>query len=139
MVSVAGRLEDGTIADHLVNWLSPFKERVTVVTGGEEGGAVRRHPERRPHLPRQRRCRHQPLGVHGLLPRGERGDSITYSLQRQEPLATEHQAFRDAINGDASNIVTMREGLHTVRTVEAVLESAREGQVVRLDTAASGE
>ncbi|MGO2774412.1 MAG: Gfo/Idh/MocA family protein, partial [Brachybacterium tyrofermentans] len=33
MVSVTGRLEDGTITNHLVNWLSPFKERVTVVTG----------------------------------------------------------------------------------------------------------
>ena len=61
------------------------------------------------------------------------GDSITYALQRQEPLATEHQAFRDAINGDSSNIVTMREGLHTVRTVEAVLESAQDGRVVTLD------
>ena len=60
------------------------------------------------------------------------GDSITYALQRHEPLATEHQAFRDAINGDPSNIVTMREGLHTVRTVEAVLESAARGTVVEL-------
>ena len=54
-------------------------------------------------------------------------------------LATEHQAFRDAIHGDASNIVTMREGLHTVRTVEAVLESARNGSVFRPDGPADGE
>ena len=37
------------------------------------------------------------------------------------------------MNGDSSNIVTMREGLHTVRTVEAVLESAQDGRVVTLD------
>src|SRR5690625_6487640 len=33
MVSVAGCLADGTITNHMVNWLSPFKERMTVVTG----------------------------------------------------------------------------------------------------------
>ena len=59
------------------------------------------------------------------------GDSITYALHRQEPLATEHQAFRDAINGEGSNIVTMREGLQTVRAVEAVRRSARDGRIVR--------
>ncbi|MGP9707021.1 hypothetical protein [Brachybacterium sp. AOP24-D1-21] len=53
------------------------------------------------------------------------GDSITYALQRKEPLLTEHEALRDAVLGDSSNIVTMREGLHAVRTVEAVLDSAR--------------
>ena len=51
MVSVTGRLEDGTITNHLVNWLTPFKERVTVVTG-EKGALIADTLERGPHLPR---------------------------------------------------------------------------------------
>ncbi|MGP9682710.1 MULTISPECIES: Gfo/Idh/MocA family protein [unclassified Brachybacterium] len=138
MVSVAGRLEDGTITNHLVNWLSPFKERVTVVTG--ENGALiadTLNADLTFHANGEATTNlwESMASFRGV----SEGDSITYSLQRQEPLATEHQAFRDAINGDSSNIVTMREGLHTVRTVEAVLESAREGTVVSLDRTAPGE
>lgn len=33
MVSAVGRLSDGTMVNHLVNWLSPLKERFTSVTG----------------------------------------------------------------------------------------------------------
>ena len=33
MVSVTGDLTSGSIVSHLVNWLSPFKERFTAVTG----------------------------------------------------------------------------------------------------------
>src|SRR5690349_2125332 len=33
LVAVVGQLADGTVTSHLVNWLSPLKERVTIVTG----------------------------------------------------------------------------------------------------------
>src|SRR5918999_620733 len=33
MVAVVGQLSDGAMVNHLVNWLSPLKERSTVVTG----------------------------------------------------------------------------------------------------------
>ena len=39
LVSAVGQLADGTVTNHLVNWLSPFKERVTVITG-ERGAYV---------------------------------------------------------------------------------------------------
>ncbi|WP_193105410.1 Gfo/Idh/MocA family protein [Brachybacterium sp. FME24] len=132
MVSIAGRLADETITNHLVNWLTPFKERVTVVTG-EKGALVgdtinadltfHANGEATTNLWESM------ASFRGV----SEGDSITYALQRKEPLLTEHEAFRDAVNGDSSNIVTMREGLHTVRAVEAVLASARDGQVVSLD------
>ena len=133
MVSVSGRLADGTITNHLVNWLTPFKERVTVVTG-ENGALVgdTLNADLTFHANGE-----APTNLWESMAsfRGvSEGDSITYALQRKEPLLTEHEAFRDAILGDASNIVTMREGLHTVRTVEAVLESAREGTVVAPDS-----
>ena len=131
MVSVSGRLADGTITNHLVNWLTPFKERVTVVTG-ENGALVgdTLNADLTFHANGESTTNlwESMASFRGV----SEGDSITYALQRKEPLATEHEAFRDAILGDASNIVTMREGLHTVRTVEAVLESARDDRVVSL-------
>jgi UDP-N-acetylglucosamine 3-dehydrogenase len=39
LVAVTGQLADGTVTNHLVNWLSPLKERVTVITG-EKGAFV---------------------------------------------------------------------------------------------------
>ena len=39
LVAVVGLLDDGTVTNHLVNWLSPMKERVTIVTG-EKGTFV---------------------------------------------------------------------------------------------------
>ena len=33
MVAAIGQLADGTIVSHLVNWLSPLKERYVAVTG----------------------------------------------------------------------------------------------------------
>nr|WP_157773417.1 Gfo/Idh/MocA family oxidoreductase [Brachybacterium vulturis] len=132
MVSIAGRLQDETITNHLVNWLTPFKERITVVTG--EKGALVADTLNADLTFHSNADAATNLWESMASFRGvSEGDSIRYALQRQEPLATEHQAFRDAIGGDSSNIVTMREGLHTVRTVEAVLESAREGRVVTLD------
>lgn len=132
MVSIAGTLASGTITGHLVNWLSPFKERVTVVTG-EKGALVGdtvtadltfyANGENATNLWESM------ASFRGV----SEGDMVRYALQRKEPLRTEHEAFRDAVLGvDDSNIVTMREGLHTVRTVEAVLESARAGRVVSL-------
>ena len=35
---ITGRLADGVIVNHVVNWLSPMKERITIVTG--ERGAL---------------------------------------------------------------------------------------------------
>ncbi len=129
MVSIAGTLVDGTITNHLVNWLSPFKERTTVVTG-EKGALVA--DTINADLTFHTNGRHQTNLWESMASfRGvSEGDVVQYALQRKEPLAAEHEAFRDAVLGEGRNIVTMREGLHTVRAVEAVLESARSGRVV---------
>ena len=71
MVAATGKLANGTITNHLVNWLSPMKERVTVVTG-EKRRVRRGHADRRPHLLRQRRGQHR-VGRGDELPRRVRG------------------------------------------------------------------
>ena len=131
MVSITGRLEDGTITNHLVNWLTPFKERVTVVTG-EKGALVgdTLNADLTFHSNAEAATNfwESMASFRGV----SEGDSITYSLDRKEPLRLEHEALRNAINGDACNIVTMRDGLQTVRAVEAVLESARREAMIHL-------
>jgi predicted dehydrogenase len=57
---------------------------------------------------------------------------IRFAIQKREPLRVEHEAFRDAILGEPSEVVTMEQGLRTLEVVEAVLESARSGQSVEL-------
>lgn len=130
LVAVTGRLVDGTVTNHLVNWLSPMKERVTVITG-EKGAFVADTlsadltfyangsvPTEWAHI----------AGFRGV----SEGDMIRYSFPKPEPLRTEHEAFRDAVLGKDSAIVSLEEGARTLAVAEAVLESAATGQTVPL-------
>ncbi|HYO86340.1 MAG TPA: Gfo/Idh/MocA family oxidoreductase [Dermatophilaceae bacterium] len=130
LVAVTGTLERGAVTNHLVNWLSPFKERVTIVTG-EKGAFIA-----------DTLTADLTFHANGLVEttwpdvarfRGvTEGDMIRYAIPKVEPLQSEHAAFRDAVLGKVSDIVTFTQGLETVRVAEAVLESARSGQTVAL-------
>jgi UDP-N-acetylglucosamine 3-dehydrogenase len=124
LVAATGTLEDGTVTNHLVNWLSPMKERVTVVTG-ERGAFIADtltadltfHANGEIHTDWDAISRFR--GV-------SEGDMIRYAFPKPEPLATEAIAFRDAILGRGSGIVTMRQGLQAVAVAEAMLRSSLE-------------
>ena len=135
MVAVTGRLSGGPIVNHLVNWLSPNKERFTAVTGTNgcfiadtltadltfhANGA-------------------QTMGWEALQAfRGvSEGDSTRYALSKREPLQVEHERFRDAVRGGGQGIVTLREGMRTVQVADAVLESASTGTTVVVPTLAA--
>jgi predicted dehydrogenase len=60
------------------------------------------------------------------------GDVTRYAIPKREPLRVEHEAFRDAILGQPSDVVTMEQGLRTLEGVEGVLESASTGRSVDL-------
>jgi predicted dehydrogenase len=130
LVAVVGQLLDGTVTSHLVNWLSPMKERVTIVTG--EGGAFVADTLQADLT----------FYANGLIPttwdeiasfRGvTEGDMVRYAFPKPEPLRTEHEAFRDAVLGKDADIVTMHQGLETVVVAEAVIASARTGRVIDL-------
>ncbi|GAB78329.1 Predicted dehydrogenase [Austwickia chelonae] len=130
LVAVTGRLADGTVTSHLVNWLTPFKERVTVITG-ERGAFVvdtltadlTFHANGSVETPWE--------GVAQFRGVTE-GDSIRYGFAKKEPLLLEHEAFRDAVLGKESDIVTMAQGLATVKVAQAVLQSASTAKTVEL-------
>jgi len=61
------------------------------------------------------------------------GDVIRYAFAKPEPLKMEHEAFRDAVlglPGATDRIVTMEQGLATVRVASAMIESANTRSVI---------
>lgn len=125
MITVTGRLANGVIVNHLVNWLSPMKERVTVVTG-DRGTFIA-----------DTATGDLTFYANGTIPlewesmlafRGvSEGDITRFSFAKREPLRVEHESFRDAVLGKPSHVVTMEQGLRTLEVVEGALASATSG------------
>jgi predicted dehydrogenase len=155
MVAATGLLDNGVITSHLVNWLSPTKERVTVVTG-ERGAFVADTLTADLTFHENGTINTEWESVANF--RGVSEGNITrLAIPKREPLKVEHEAFRDAVlanrgllprpsaaaaaaehNGGAgagrqvATIVTMREGLNTLRVAEAMIASAKESRTVGL-------
>jgi predicted dehydrogenase len=130
LIAVVGTLQDGTITSHLVNWLSPLKERVTILTGEKgafladtltadltfyENGNVTSSWDEIAQF----------RGV-------SEGNIIRYAIPKHEPLRMEHENFRDAILGKPADIVTMEQGLTTILIAEAMIKSAKTNQTVNI-------
>jgi UDP-N-acetylglucosamine 3-dehydrogenase len=128
LVAVVGQLSEGTITNHLVNWLSPFKERVTVLTGTK--GAFVADTLTADLSFYANGQLEQPWDAIANFRGVTEGDVIRYAIAKPEPLRVEHEQFRDALLGLDADIVTMDQGLATVRVTEAVLESARTGRTI---------
>lgn len=132
MVVASGRLENGVIVNHLVNWLSPRKERQCVVTG-ERGslvadtltGDLTYYANGTGELESDWDALATFRGV-------SEGDMVRYALQKREPLVVEHENFRDAILGEREKIVAMKDGLQTLRVIDACLRSAAGGRTITL-------
>jgi predicted dehydrogenase len=130
MVSAVAGLGGGLMANHVVNWLSPLKERSTVITGARgcfvadtltadltfyANGAIGTEWEAL-------------RAFRGVA----EGDMIRYAIPKREPLLVEHERFRDAVQGNGTDIVTLREGMCTVEVAAAALQSAKEGITVTI-------
>ena len=130
MVAVVASLSGGTISNHLVNWLSPLKERVTILTG-EKGAFVA-----------DTLTADLTFYANGTVNtnwdelaqfRGvSEGDVIRFAFPKPEPLKLEHENFRDAVLGKSADIVTMEQGLTTVVVAEAIIKSAKEQCTVQI-------
>ncbi|WP_144709963.1 Gfo/Idh/MocA family protein [Curtobacterium pusillum] len=136
LVTMTGRLEDGTVTSHLVNWLSPFKERLLIVTG-ERGAFVADTLSADLTFHENGTVRSEWDQVQAFRGVAE-GASTRFAIPKREPLVVEHEAFRDAVLGRSADIVTLAEGMRTVSVAEAVLASSGTGETVRLPTAQHG-
>ncbi|MCX4762136.1 Gfo/Idh/MocA family oxidoreductase [Streptomyces sp. NBC_01275] len=130
MVSAVGRLDDGTMVNHLVNWLSPLKERFTSVTG-ERGCFIADTLTADLTFHSNASVTTEWEALQAFRGVSE-GDMIRYAIPKREPLQVEHELFRDAVLGKDADICTLRQGMRTVQVAAAVLESATENRSVSL-------
>ena len=134
LVLATGRLASGVTFNSQVDWLTPMKSRSTRVLG-ERGmlladtltGDLTLYENA--DRPIEWAATQQLRGV-------SEGNAIRFALDRREPLVVEHEAFRAyAAGDDDAPVVPLEAGLETVVTAEAVLESARTGETVKLTPA----
>lgn len=129
MISVSGRLVNGVIVNHVVNWLSPMKERVVVVTG-DKGTFVA-----------DTLTGDLTLYENGVFAvdwesfatfRGVTEGNVTrFAYPKREPLLSELEGFRDAIERNGDDYVSLAEGVKVVEVADAILLSSATGQVHR--------
>jgi len=130
MVAATGKLANGIITNHLVNWLSPMKERLTIVTG-EKGAFVADTVTADLTFYENGTIATEWDSMAAFRGVSE-GNVTRLAIAKPEPLRTEHEAFRDAVLGLRTDVVTMAEGQDTLVVAEAVLESSRTGATVRI-------
>lgn len=123
MVIVNARLENGAIVNHVVNWLSPLKERVTVVTG-ETGifvadtltGDLTLHRNGQFDIDWETLSSFR--GV-------SEGDVIRFAFAKTEPLKSELMSFFRLVNGEKNhNSVSLGEGLEVMSVLTRILTSS---------------
>lgn len=128
LISITARMANGAVVSHLVNWLSPMKERLTVVTG-ERGAFVADTLQGDLTFHENGKVMTEWSTVQTFRGVSE-GNVTRFAIPKPEPLRVQHENFRDAVLGRASEVITMREGLETVRVAEACLQSAHESRSV---------
>lgn len=129
MAVISGKLKNEVLVNMIVNWLSPFKDRSLVVTG-ERGAFIvdtlssdLKFYRNGNYQVTQSSLMHF-IGV-------SQGDVITYAFDKPEPLVLEHENFRDFLLGKKAEIVTLEEGIETVKVSDGILESAKIGTEIK--------
>ena len=130
LITVSGLLQDSIVVNHVVNWLSPLKERKTIITG-ERGTYVA--DTLRADLTLYENGKIDISQSEMARFRGvTQGDVHIFAFEKPEPLVLEHSNFRNAILGKSHEIVSLKQGAKTVKIAEAILESATNRDTVKL-------
>lgn len=125
MVAAVGTLTGDIIVDHLVNWLSPMKERCTVITG-DKGAYIADTLTADLTLHRNGQFALDWDALSAFRGVAE-GDVTRFAIPKREPLLVEHEQFRDAVLGREADIVTLDQGCRTVQVAQAMIDSAGDG------------
>jgi predicted dehydrogenase len=130
LVSINGQLQNNAVVSLLVNWLSPLKERSVTVTG-ENGAFVvdtlnsdLTFYENGIYEVSQDAFQH----FRGV----KQGNITTFAFNKPEPLRVEHEQFRDKLLGKPADIVSIEEGVETVKVADAIIESSTTGRRVEI-------
>lgn len=131
LVCVTGKLDSGVVVNHVVNWLSPLKERQVIVTG--EKGAFLASTLTGDLTFYENSVALNDWEALANFRGVSEGNSIKYAVTKHEPLRNELVNFIDAVkSGDNSNVVSFESGLATVETCDAVFRSSESNKVIYL-------
>ena len=130
LISITGNLANGIVVNHLVNWLSPLKERSIQVIG-EKGifivdtllSELTFYENGSNFIVNSEKDTFK--GV-------SQGEVIKYEFSKYEPLRAEHEAFRDFILGKSEEIVSLESAFQTLQVAEAVIKSSKTNVMVKL-------
>jgi predicted dehydrogenase len=117
-----GTLSDGSLVSHLVNWVSPTKERVTSVLG-EKGMLVADTLSVDLYFYENGS---KPTNWDGIsMFKGtSEGATHKFELVKNEPLVNEHVAFQNAvIENSSKGLATLAEGLKVLKVAERIVQS----------------
>ena len=123
LVSVTGLLTNNVVVNILVNWLSPLKERSLIVTGEKGAFAVYMLNSDLVFYENGSHAVSQETFLH--FKGATQGNVISFAFMKPEPLLVEHLNFRDAVLDKTSEIVSLQEGIETVRVADAVIQSSK--------------
>lgn len=125
LVTIIGQLSNGTVATHVIDWLSSYKVRKTTIVG-EKGCLVADTINCTLTLYKNGSF------IDGQFNGSSAGDTVQYDIDKKEPLVIEHENFRDYVLHLPNSVATVDNGIETLRVAEAVLESARVSATISL-------
>lgn len=130
LVAIVAQLENGIVTSHLINWLSPLKERKIIMTGENGTYVVDTLTSDLTFYANGTFDVSQGQIAHfkGI----SQGDIHIYAFDKPEPLRLEHENFRDAVLGKPALIVNLAEGAQTVSVAEAVKTSIQNQETVSI-------
>lgn len=121
MIVATGRLSNGTIANHVINWLSPMEERAVVGTG-EKGTFIA------DTLTGDLTLHENGVNVHSW----EGGNVTRFAFNKKESRHVELEVFREVVLGRKVNHVSFAGGLEILKVTEAILRSAQQNKKIEL-------
>ena len=124
-VLAIGNLSDGTLVSHVVNWISPTKERVTTVLGERGllvadtlGGNLFYHENGTNQSNWDSLAQFKGISE---------GPVHKFELESIEPLVLEHTAFQKAVETKSTEgIVSFGEALVVLETAERMIEASKQ-------------
>jgi UDP-N-acetylglucosamine 3-dehydrogenase len=121
MMAIA-KLKNGVLVNHLVNWISPTKERVTTVLG--ENGLLIADTLAGDLFFYENGVSPLSWDRLSLFKGVSEGPMHKYDTPKKEPLVAEHEAFQAALGTkDSSHVVTLAEGLEALEVATRLIES----------------
>jgi predicted dehydrogenase len=123
LIAVA-TLDNGVVVNHMVNWLSPYKERVTTVLG--EKGLLVADTLNTKLTYIENGLLHKDWDETGSFKGVSEGEGREFELRTIEPLKLEHLSFQSDIKaGKVIDSVSLAEGLEVLRVAELMVARAQ--------------